>query len=133
MIIIVSLVSICYHTEWLHACCYSLMLYITSPWIYFITGSLYSLIAFPYITLSHLSQLWQPTDYSLYLWACFYFVMEIVHLFFFLGSTCKWTHKVFVFLYLTYFMYHSTVWIYPCCHKWKDLIHFYDWVIVDHL
>ena len=62
------------------------------PRTYLITGSLpfdhlYSFSLFPSLDL------WQPPFCSLFLWVPF----------FFLDSTYKWDHTVFVFLCLTYF------------------------------
>ena len=49
---------------------------------------------------------------------------SFVHLYYFLDSTCKSDHMVFVFLCLTYFSQHNAIQIYPCCLKWKDFILF---------
>ena len=42
--------------------------------------------------------------YSLYLWVCFCLLYSLVY---FLDSTSKWYHTVFIFLYLTYFTQHN--------------------------
>ena len=65
--------------------------------------------------------LWQPLVFSLQL--CFCFVM-FVHLFYFLDSTYKWNHMVFVFLCLTYFTWHNALQVHPCCCRWQNFILF---------
>ena len=49
--------------------------------------------------------------------------------FFFLDSTYKWDHMVFVFLHLTYFTKHSALQGHPCCCKW----HIYDFLLVLYI
>ena len=60
---------------------------------------------------------WQPPVCSLYLWVCF-------HLFYFLDSTCKWDHMVYVF------QSHSSpaMWI-----KCQDTTLCYGWVIFIYI
>ena len=79
------------------------MLYVTSPgFTNLINGSLYFLITFT-------PCLWQPPVCSLFLWVLF-----------FLDSTYKWDHMVFVFLWLT------SLSIVP----WKiSFFFFYGWII----
>ena len=86
-----------------------IMLYITSQWcIYFLTGGLYLWPRFPNLS-TPIRCLWQPPICSLCLWTwCFCsfvsFWFDLICLFwFFLESTYKWNHMVFVFLCLIYF------------------------------
>ena len=63
----------------------------------------------PITVFTHLpnpSLTWQPSKCSLYLWVCFGLPGC---LFCFLGSTYKWNHVTFVFLYLTYYTQHNTL------------------------
>ena len=74
-----------------------LKLYNTALWpTYFINESLYLLTSLIYFSPSPPTSPLAPI--CLYLWLCFCSV--IFHLFYFLGSTYKWTHIVFVFLWL---------------------------------
>ena len=59
---------------------------------------------------------------------CFFFVL-ITSWLYFLDSTYKWYHTVFVFLCLTYFMKHNALQVHPCCCKWQNFILLYGWVI----
>ena len=75
--------------------------------IYFIHSSLCLLIPIPLSCPSPLpSPHREPLDCFLYLWVCFYFAVYI-HLYYFLDSTYKWYHTVFVFLCLTHFTKHN--------------------------
>lgn len=66
---------------------------ITSPGLtYLVTGNLYLLTTFTHFCLPPTPCFWQPPTSSLYLWVSF-----------FLGSTSKCNHAVFVFLWLTSF------------------------------
>ena len=58
------------------------------------------------------------------------FLFSFTHLFYFLDSTCKWEHTVFVFLCLTYFIKYNLLQIQPCCCKWQNFILFHGWIIV---
>ena len=105
------------------------MLYIASPCIYYMTGSLYVLILFTYFIHSPTpSTLAIASLFSLCLWVSFCFIL-FVHLFCFIDSTYKRNHIVFAFLCLNYFTKHNTLQVYPCCCKWKNSILFYGWVV----
>ena len=54
-------------------------------------------------------------------------------LFFFLVSSCEWSHMAFVFLHLTYFIQHYIVKVHPCCHKCQNWILFYGWVLYIYI
>ena len=64
---------------------------------------------------------WVSLVCSLYLWVCFSFVI-FTSLMYFLDSSYKWYHTVFFFL--TYFTYHNTLQVHPCCCKWQNFILF---------
>ena len=95
----------------------------THPWAYLTLSSLYLPLPYPYIPPTP-----QALVCSLYLWVCFFFVI-FISLLYFLDSTYKWYHTVFVFLYLTYFTWQNTLQVHPCCCKWQSFISFYGWVI----
>lgn len=65
--------------------------------IYSVSGNLYLLTPCTHFAPPPNPLIWQPLIYSLYLCVSFCFV----HLFWFLDYTSKWTHMVFVFLWLT--------------------------------
>ena len=102
MIITISLVTMCHQTKllqyyWLYS------LYCVLPphdlfynWKFVAFNPLH--LFHPFL---HPSHLWQPSVCSLYLWLCFCFV-TFAHLFYFLDSTYKWNHTVFIFLCMTY-------------------------------
>ena len=52
-----------------------------------------------------------------------------IHLCYFLDSTYKWYHTVFVFLCLTYFTKHNILQFHPHYCKWQNFILFNGWVI----
>ena len=64
---------------------------------------------------------WLSLVCSLYLWVCFFFVI-FTSLMYFLDFSYKWYHTVFFFL--TYFTYHNTLQVHPCCCKWQNFILF---------
>ena len=47
----------------------------------------------------------------------------------FLDSTCKWYHRVFVFLYLTCLTWHNAFKFQPFCSKWRDFFLSCGWII----
>ena len=97
------------------------MLYITPPGlIYFIIGSLQLLT--PFTCFAHPSSLTLGNCQDILCISEFRF-------FFFLDSTYKWDHMVFVFLHLTYFTKHSALQGHPCCCKW----HIYDFLLVLYI
>lgn len=59
-------------------------------------------------------------------------------LFFFLDSSHKWYHEVFVFFCLAYFISYNALKFYLCCCKWKDFllphdsIFTYIWILCTH-
>ena len=48
---------------------------------------------------------------------------------YFLDSTYKWYHTVFVFLCLIYFNLHNTLQVIRCCCRWQNFILFYGWIV----
>ena len=48
---------------------------------------------------------------------------------FFLDSTYKGCHMLFLLLCLTYFTQYATLWVHPCCCKWPYFIFFSGWVV----
>ena len=54
-----------------------------------------------------------PVNTNLYLW------MYFLYLFIFLASTYKWYHTIFVLVRLTFFTWHNTLKVHPCCCKWQ--------------
>ena len=100
------------------------VLFITSLFvIYFISSILYLLIPFPCVASIPTPLRTKLLVCSLYLWICFCFVI-VIHLFYFLDSTGKWKHMVFVFSYLTYFTKHNPLQVHPCCCKWPNFLLF---------
>ena len=81
------------------------MLYITSPWHYFITGSFYLLILFTYFACSPTPTCSGNYQFASYIYESVSVLFCLGFLFCFVDSTCKWSHTVFVFLCLTYFTY----------------------------
>ena len=65
---------------------------------------------------------WQQPLCSLYLWGSFCFVVS--SFVFYLDCMYKWDHMVFVIVCLSYFIYHNTLKVHPCFHKWEDTILF---------
>ena len=47
----------------------------------------------------------------------------------FLDSTCKWYHRVFVFLCLTCLTWHNAFKFQPFCSKWRDFFLSCGWII----
>ena len=92
------------------------MLYITLHDIYFITGSLYLLISFPYFSWSLTPLASSKHQFNLYIY-------ESVSAVLFFDSTCKWNHTVFVFVWLVVFSIIPSRSI--CYCKWQDFILFY--------
>ena len=84
-----------------------------------ITESLYPLTNSSSFPLSR--NPWQSPVYSLFIRVLFFFPR--------LDSMYKWYHTVFVFLWLTYFTWHSLFQIHPrCCNRW-DFLLFYGWIM----
>ena len=84
------------------------MLYIRSLWLtYFITASLYLLVSHTYFIhpVPYLPYLpFGNHHFVLCIYVYFCFVIFVLFFWFvFLGSTYKWNHITFTFLYLTYF------------------------------
>ena len=89
------------------------MLYIISLWLtYFIIGILWLLTLSP-ISGNHLS--------------VFCICKLIFFAVFFLDSTYKWYHLVFVSVWL--FSLSITLEVHLCCSKWQDLILFKEWIM----
>ena len=108
-----------------------LMQYITFLWlIYSISGSLQLLYFIPSSShfLSNNQYLFfikfcicEFICYSLYLLICFFFQITYIS-------------KTYAFcLSLTYFTKHNNFQFHPCCHKWKDFILCYVWVIFIYI
>ena len=85
----------------------------------------------PYSSLAPLLSLSPLVTTSLFFIfvSLFLFFILFTSLFYFLDSTYKWYHPVFVFLYRTYFTKHNILQVHPCCCKWQNFILFYDWVV----
>ena len=100
--------------------------------IYFIHSSLYLLILYPYLAPS-LSPLVTTSLFSI---SVSLFLFCYIHSFYFLDSTYKWYHTVFVFLCLTYFTEHNTLQVNPCCYKWQIFIFFmviFHCIYINHI
>ena len=81
----------------------------------------------PYCYNASLSSL-ITTSCSLYMRVCFFFVI-FTGLLYFLESTYKWYHTIFVFfcpISLAYFPCK----VHPCCCKWQNFFIFYGWVVL---
>ena len=64
----------------------------------------------------------------LYLWVCFCFASKFIcTFFFFLDSTYKWYHMIFIFFWFASCSWQ--IWVHPCCCKWHYSILYYGWVI----
>ena len=68
------------------------------------------------------------TSCSLYMWVCFFFVI-FTSLLYFLESTYKWYHTIFVFFCLISLAYLPCK-VHPCCCKWQNFLIFYGWVVL---
>ena len=97
-----------------------------SPWavhyihvFYFIPLGLYLLI--PFYCLA-----FPPTDNCLLVLSIYVFVLLYS---FFLDSTYKWKHTIFVILSLPYFTKYNILQVLPCCWNDKILFLFNGWVI----
>ena len=62
---------------------------------------------------------------SLFSIAMSLFLICYIHLFGFLGSTCKWNIQ-YLYISLAYFTWHNTFQILPCYWKWQNFIFFCD-------
>ena len=56
------------------------------------------------------------------LFVCTYEFVFVCLLLFVLYSTCDWNHTALVLFHLTYFTWHNTLKIHPCCCKWQNFI-----------
>ena len=50
-----------------------------------------------------------------------------------LGTSCEWTHVLFVPVCLVYFTWHNVLKIHPCWSRCQSFIHFYSWVIFHNM
>ena len=100
MVTTISLVTICPQTKLLQ-CYWSYSLY----YILYDLHCIFHRWGFHLYHVPTTSSLWQSPLCSLYLRVSFYF--DLFACFHFLNSTCMWDHTIFVFLCLTYFIYHS--------------------------
>ena len=93
--------------------------------IHFKTEYLYLLISSSILQTPKIPSPLATTIYSLQYEFVFIFI-----LFYFLDSTFKWNHTVFVFVSLTYFTQPDTVKFYQCCCKWQGFfLFFYVWIV----
>ena len=103
------------------------MLYNISLWLilYLIVCTSYSLRL--YCPSPSLSPLITTSLFSIYVSAPFFVILT--SLLYFLDSTYKWCHIVFVFLCLTCSTQCNALQVHPCCCKWPDFFLFYGWVV----
>ena len=107
---------------WLYSVCYTI-----HPW-----ASLHPILCTshrpPPLFCPSSSPHWQALVWSVYLWGCFFFLIIFTHLLYFLDSTYKRYHTVFVFSWLISLgIMPSTSIHIPA--KWQNFILFYGWVV----
>ena len=97
-----------------------LMLEFTSPWLF---CNCQFVLLNPFTFFIHTPPIWPPSKCCLYLWVYFCSACSFI-LVFFLDFTYIWNYMAFVFVCLTYFTQHSTIYVHPCCFRWQDFILF---------
>ena len=74
---------------------------------------------FPHLNPSHLAiAILFSVSTCLFLFSLFTFICFFYFIY-------EWNHTVFFFIWLV----SLTLKVYPCCHKWRGFMLFYDWVI----
>ena len=106
----------------LHYCLYSLQLCIRSLWL---TYTCYKFVPVSTISLTHPPNPTSPGNHHFTL-AFFCFFTGLT----WLESTCKWQHRVLVFLLACLA---SRAQVHPCSHRWQDTLLSHGWIIFHYV